>query len=418
MASFLNASPMVRMCTDGNSENDCTNHSAYCDGCMETVYFGTGGGYRPATTAPASAPLIMMDMENGLYACSSKDCSNNTYVPALSSEFVTAMVKGGEHGFAIKGGDATKGSLTTQYDGPRPPGYQPMHKAGAIILGVGGDNSQTDRALRGPPTPPTPPTPTPGWALSRGTFYEGLLTVGYSSDAADSAVQADIIRAGYGSAHLKSDDGGLDPCREATCPEDSVDCTDALQATLNASGCMHVGSRGGSPWPTRPLELRSNTIITFQAGTQIVAKKGEFHDPGDSLFATTDWTTNVTIVGWGSVWRMRRADYADNRTYSHSEWRAGLVLVHSSYVHVVGLTITETGGDGIYIIRSRNLCIDSCIIDRCYRQGISVIAATDMVVTNSTFSQTGRGPNGTIVGTPPMCGGKRSSSLCVFSCPL
>eukprot|EP01045_Picozoa_sp_COSAG04_P039997 COSAG04_NODE_11475_length_707_cov_0.950658_1_plen_124_part_00 len=45
---------------------------------METVYFGTGGGYRPATTAPASAPLIMMDMENGLYACSSKDCTNNS----------------------------------------------------------------------------------------------------------------------------------------------------------------------------------------------------------------------------------------------------------------------------------------------------------------------------------------------------
>ena len=34
--------------------------------------------------------------------------------------------------------------------------------------------------------------------LSIGTFYEGLMTVGYSSDAADDEVQADIVAAGYG----------------------------------------------------------------------------------------------------------------------------------------------------------------------------------------------------------------------------
>ena len=28
----------------GNSENDCTNRHAYCDGCMEAVYFGSGYG--------------------------------------------------------------------------------------------------------------------------------------------------------------------------------------------------------------------------------------------------------------------------------------------------------------------------------------------------------------------------------------
>ena len=117
--------------------------------------------------------------------------------------------------------------------------------------------------------------------------------------------------------------------------------------------------------------------------------------------------SNVTIVGWGATWRMRRADYADNRTYTHSEWRAGLVLTHASDIHIVGLTITDTGGDGIYIIRSRNLLIDSVVLERCYRQGLSVIAATDMLVTNSTFSNTGQGTvnaTGAQLGTPPMCG--------------
>ena len=47
---------------------------------------------------------------------------------------------------------------------------------GAIILGIGGDNSDT----------------------AVGTFYEGLITAGFTTDAADDAVQADIVAAGYG----------------------------------------------------------------------------------------------------------------------------------------------------------------------------------------------------------------------------
>ena len=51
-----------------------------------------------------------------------------------------------------------------------------MRKYGAIILGIGGDNSHG----------------------GVGTFYEGAMTRGYSSDAADAAVQANIAAAGYG----------------------------------------------------------------------------------------------------------------------------------------------------------------------------------------------------------------------------
>jgi hypothetical protein len=55
------------------------------------------------------------------------------------------MIKGGTDGFATKAGDARFGSLKTYFDGPRPKKYQPMHKSGAIILGVGGDNFVTRR---------------------------------------------------------------------------------------------------------------------------------------------------------------------------------------------------------------------------------------------------------------------------------
>jgi len=55
------------------------------------------------------------------------------------------------------------------------PGYQPMKKEGSIIMGIGGDNS--DSAV--------------------GSFFEGVITAGYSTDAADEAVHADVIAAGY-----------------------------------------------------------------------------------------------------------------------------------------------------------------------------------------------------------------------------
>jgi hypothetical protein len=50
-----------------------------------------------------------------------------------------------------------------------------MKKEGAIILGIGGDNS--DRG--------------------QGTFYEGVMTSGYPSDTTENKVQANIVAAGY-----------------------------------------------------------------------------------------------------------------------------------------------------------------------------------------------------------------------------
>ena len=59
---------------------------------------------------------------------------------------------------------------------PRPSvDYNPMKKPGGLLLGMGGDTS-------------------PGGV---GTFYEGVVTKGYSSDAADDAVQANIVAARY-----------------------------------------------------------------------------------------------------------------------------------------------------------------------------------------------------------------------------
>jgi hypothetical protein len=76
----------------------------------------------------------------------------------------------------LKAGNAQSGKLTTEWNGKRPPGYAPMKKEGAIVLGTGGDGSD----------------------FGKGTFYEGCITKGSPGDAVDDQVQANIVAAGYG----------------------------------------------------------------------------------------------------------------------------------------------------------------------------------------------------------------------------
>ena len=153
----------------GNAE---TNNKDDGAGTMEAVYFGNSTVWGKGD---GSGPWVMADLENGLFGGQST-AANLTNTP-LTSAYVTAMVKGRSGSFGLKGGSAQSGSLTTMYDGARPAGgYNPMKKQGAIILGIGGDNSNG----------------------AQGDFFEGVMTSGNASDATDDAVQANIVDAGYG----------------------------------------------------------------------------------------------------------------------------------------------------------------------------------------------------------------------------
>ncbi|MBQ1017542.1 RICIN domain-containing protein [Micromonospora sp. D93] len=150
----------------GNAQ---TNAQADDTGIMETIYFGTNNwwGY-----GDGNGPWIMADMEWALFTG-----VNPRYNPMapINHRFLTAIVKGEPNHWAIRGGNAQSGALSTMFDGPRPNGYHPMKKEGAILLGIGGDNSNT----------------------GRGTFFEGVLTSGYPTAATENAVQANINAAAY-----------------------------------------------------------------------------------------------------------------------------------------------------------------------------------------------------------------------------
>ncbi|WP_197288533.1 arabinofuranosidase catalytic domain-containing protein [Nocardia sp. NRRL S-836] len=158
----------------GNSE---TTRKADAAGAMDAINFSTQcwfGGCQ------GTGPWVQADLEWGLFPGGSQSWNPNQR--AFPNKFVTAMLKNnGTTRFALKGGNAQNGTMTTLWDGSLPPGYSPMKKQGAIILGSGGDCCKPDG----------------GANLSAGTFYEGAMVSGYPSDATENAVQANIIAAGY-----------------------------------------------------------------------------------------------------------------------------------------------------------------------------------------------------------------------------
>jgi non-reducing end alpha-L-arabinofuranosidase len=152
----------------GNAETNSLNNGA---ATMEAIYFGNCTAWG---SGEGTGPWVMADLEEGLF--SGRNPKLNAGVKSMTSDYVTAMLKGKAHTMAIKAGDAQSGPLTTVYEGAYPNGYDPMKKEGAIVLGTGGDNS----------------------FAAVGDFFEGAMTAGYATDATDAAVQANIVAAGYG----------------------------------------------------------------------------------------------------------------------------------------------------------------------------------------------------------------------------
>ena len=118
----------------GNAE---TNNDDDGAGTMEAIYFGNIKVWGFGT---GNGPWIMADMENGLFSGTAVHLNSGD--PTTNFRFTTAMIEGGQNQWAILGGNAQSGSLATDFSGVRPSGYNPMKKQGAIILGIGGDNSK------------------------------------------------------------------------------------------------------------------------------------------------------------------------------------------------------------------------------------------------------------------------------------
>jgi hypothetical protein len=214
----------------GNAE---TNNDDNGNGHMDAINFSTECWFSPCS---GSGPWVQADLENGLFAgANGSDTANE----GNSSAFVTALVKNnGTTTYAIKGGNAQSGGLTTWYSGALPDlgGYAPMHQEGAIVLGTGGDDSNS----------------------SAGSFFEGVMTSGYPTDAADNAVQANIVSVGYAAASA----GATGPI---VAGDDAADCVDNNNASATPGNKVQMwtcdGNTGAQNWT-----VESNGTLQIDGG--------------------------------------------------------------------------------------------------------------------------------------------------------
>ena len=180
-------------------------------------------------------------------------------------------------------------------------------------------------------------------------------------------------------------------------PEES---THFLQSALRSKARKIIIPKMAQPWVVDKIELVGNKEIVLEPGVEIVAKRGAFRGKTDSLFTAMN-QENLVIVGNGAILRMWRDDYA-HPPYEKAEWRHCLSLRGCRNILIQGLTLCDSGGDGIYLGAGKggepnqNIVIRDVICDRNYRQGISVITARDLLIENVVLRNTG--------GTPPQAG--------------
>ncbi|MFF1630631.1 alpha-L-arabinofuranosidase B [Streptomyces sp. NPDC058272] len=258
----------------GNAE---TSNNDTGNGHMEAIYFGNSSywGYGAGT-----GPWIMADLENGLFSGVNQRYNAND--PTINYRFTTAIIKGTANRWAIRGGNAQSGGLSTFYSGARPnvSGYNPMSKEGAIILGIGGDNSKG----------------------SAGTFYEGVMTSGYPSDATENAVQANITSVAYtapalpvaltpGSRislrattsccttdYLRHDDADtnvvISPISSSSSATDKSDATWIVRAGLANSSCVSFESANATGQYLRHVGFQLH--LNANDGTSLFAQDATF----------------------------------------------------------------------------------------------------------------------------------------------
>jgi hypothetical protein len=181
---------------------------------------------------------------------------------------------------------------------------------------------------------------------------------------------------------------------------EAEESTRALQAAINSGAEKVIVEKMEGPWIVDKITLAANQELFFEPGVVVEAKKGAFHGKSDSLFSAAN-KSGIVLRGYGATLQMHRADY-DSKEYTKAEWRHVLDFHSCSNVMICGLTLAESGGDGIYLgtgkggDTNKNFVIKDVVCDRNYRQGISVITAENLQIENCVLKNT--------AGTPPAAG--------------
>lgn len=194
---------------------------------------------------------------------------------------------------------------------------------------------------------------------------------------------------------------------------DEEDATEALQTAILSGAKRVIVPNLGRDWVVKPIRLVPNLELVLEPGVVIPAKRGEYTGKTDSVFTAQD-VVHFSLDSYGAVIRMQKLDYVVGKVsiefgwarwfghYERADRRMALALRGCENVRIYGVTLRDSGGDGIYVDGSsrqpfsRDVHIRDVICDNNCRQGLSVISADNLTVENSIF----RNP----WGTPPSAG--------------
>ena len=185
---------------------------------------------------------------------------------------------------------------------------------------------------------------------------------------------------------------------------DPKNATAAVQKALDSGAKQIIFDDPGFEYLITPVQVRSNSELIFEKNSVVRALPGAYKGKKDAMF-TVENAENVIFRGIGNAEiKMNKRDYQDPALYQPAEWRTTINILSSKNVSVLDLTVRSSGGDGVYIGKSRkgglpyseNIRIENTILDDHHRQGISVISVKDLLIKNCTITNTS--------GTPPACG--------------
>jgi hypothetical protein len=181
-----------------------------------------------------------------------------------------------------------------------------------------------------------------------------------------------------------------------TYPGAGVDATANIQAALNNTTYDRVIlSYQASGWTSQPLFMNAADQELWIAGSgsnsnKLLAKPGAFTSTTDTLIrvqasgCTINGYNNGTSTANGiALLQMRRADYSA-APYASSEWRH-CIRSDQNNLTIKGVNVKDSGGDGIYINGGTTILVDDVVCDANNRNGMSVIKADSLTISDSTF---------------------------------
>lgn len=130
--------------------------------------------------------------------------------------------------------------------------------------------------------------------------------------------------------------------------------------------------------------LKSNSNIYFQPNASLVLAPS---NKSRYVMLTLNDLNNVNIYNPTLIGER------NNHLGTGGEWGTGIRINGSSDISIYDVNIKDTWGDGLYVgnyraVESDNVLIDGGIIDNVRRNGISIISAKNLIVSNLVISNT------------------------------